>query len=119
MKLFSKKKEIIDRLYDRDRRQSEEIANLRKKVFELESYNEELSGEMVKLSEEHDDLIKQHADLKEQYDNRLASYRAAMDAASYWCDKYTALRMEVYGGLPEEECEACQLHLEPEEDDGH
>lgn len=109
MKLFSKKKEIIDRLYDRDRRQSEEIANLRKKVFELESYNEELSGEMVKLSEEHEELCKMYADMKEQYDNRLGSLNAATDEAMYWREAYEALIEKLGDAAPE--CETCAIDL--------
>lgn len=119
MGLFGKKKEIIESYRKQAKRLSDDLYHERKTRHDTQELNEQLSSELIAVTEELDDLKKQYADLKEQYDNRLASYKEAMDAASDWCDKWTALCMEVYGGLPEEECEACQLHLEPEEDDGH
>ena len=119
MGLFGKKKEIIESFRAKNTKLSNDLYIERKAKYETQELNEQLSSELIAVTEELDDLKKQYADLKEQYDNRLASYKEAIDAASDWCDKWTALCMEVYGGLPEEECEACQLHLEPEEDDGH
>ena len=119
MGIFSRKNEIIESQRLKIKHLADDAYTIRKAYHETQELNEQLSSELIAATEELDDLKKQYADLKEQYDNRLASNKEAMDAASYWCDKYTALRMEVYGGLPEEECESCQLHLEPEteEDD--
>lgn len=112
MGLFGKKKEIIESYRAQAKRLSDDLYHERKTRHDTQELNEQLSSELIAVTEELDDLKRQYADLKEQYDNRLGSLNTAVDEALYWREAYEALIEKLGDAAPV--CEACQLQIEGE-----